>query len=164
MVDCSVATIYNGMRTDIGSTIALVTASDANWYQRVVFDLTFFMIITTMLMNIISGVIIDTFGMLRDSGAERAVYMSQRTFIASLERGEVNKEARKRGTTGSGYHYIQDERHRVWNYMNFIFYLKSKDETDFVGPETRMKRAIDNEDVTWLPIGTCALYQQPVSD
>merc|ERR1712007_263746 len=133
------------MRTDIGSAIRRVTVTQANWYFRVIFDLSYFVIITTVLMNVIQGITIDTFGFLRDTSQYRSVYMQKTTFISSLDRGEINKEARKRGVSGtmSGFEYIQKERQHVWNYMNFIFYLKSKDEKEYMGPETRMNKCIE---------------------
>jgi len=162
MINCTVSTIYNGMRADIGSMIEAVDVSSGSWhwYFRVVFDLSFFVIITTVLMNVISGIIIDTFGFLRDESSLRAVYNASTTFIACLDRGDINKAARQCGITSeSGFQYIEKNRQHVWNYMNFIFYLKNKKETDFTGPETRIERLIVNEDTEWLPNGTC-LFQQ----
>ena len=64
-------------------------------YPRVAFDLSYFLIITTVLMNVIFGIILDTFGALRDETQERGEYMRQNTFISTIPRQDIDKCAQK---------------------------------------------------------------------
>jgi len=169
MADCTMMTIYLGMREDIGQSISGVTppqnSSDPNFpfdqehfYGRVVFDLSFFVLITTIGMNILFGIIVDTFGALRDQVHERETYKKRTTFISSLERSDIDKSARAVGIP-SGFDYLENDRQNQWNYMNFIFYLKRKDKINYAGPETLINKLISDEDISWLPLYTCTLQQ-----
>jgi len=158
MWSCTSMTIYDGTRADIGSTLQPVHPSADNWGKRMIFDLTYFVVITTVLMNVIFGIIIDTFGALRDEHQHREDYMKNTTFISSIGRSEVNKAAFTAGIS-NGFDKLVDERQHVWNYLNFVFYLKRKDESDYVGLETTIAKLIANEDPSWLPIATCKVYQ-----
>jgi hypothetical protein len=170
MADCTMMTIYLGMREDIGQSIAGVNPSQRNssdpqfaldqehFYGRVIFDLSFFVLITTIGMNILFGIIVDTFGSLRDQVHERETYKKRTTFIASLERSDIDKSARAVGIP-SGFDYLENDRQCQWNYMNFIFYLKRKDKINYAGPETLINKFICDEDISWLPLYTCTLQQ-----
>jgi len=166
-------TIYLGMREDIGQSIKEVGPPDPNknynhteleqhnehFYGRVVFDLSFFVLITTIGMNILFGIIVDTFGALRDSVQERETYRKRTTFIGSMDRSDIDKAARTEGIL-SGFDYMENDRQDKWNYMYFVFYLRRKDPINYSGPETRINKLIHDEDISWLPIYTCTLLQQ----
>mmetsp|Transcript_3049 Transcript_3049/g.9033 ORF Transcript_3049/g.9033 Transcript_3049/m.9033 type:complete len:509 (-) Transcript_3049:27-1553(-) len=156
MRDCTMTTIYLGLREDIGANLDSVDVKSDSWVGRVFFDLSFFILITTVLMNILFGIIVDTFGMLRDKAQDRDSYMKNKTFIASLERSVIDKAARAVGVV-SGFDYLEKERQHCWNYMYFVFYLKYKDPIQFMGPETRISQLIQDEDISWLPIYLCSL-------
>lgn len=173
MGDCTLMTIYLGMREDIGQSIAEVSPPDPgkhmsklqleqhneHFYGRIAFDLSFFVLITTIGMNILFGIIVDTFGALRDAVQERETYRKRTTFIGSLDRSDIDKAARTEGIL-SGFDYMENDRQDKWNYMYFVFYLRRKDPINYSGPETRINKLIHDEDISWLPIYTCTLLQQ----
>jgi hypothetical protein len=51
---------------------------------RVVFDLTFFIVVLILFLNLIFGVIIDTFGQLRDQAAAREKAKHGRCLVCSI--------------------------------------------------------------------------------
>eukprot|EP00397_Hematodinium_sp_SG-2012_P000177 GEMP01000177.1.p1 GENE.GEMP01000177.1~~GEMP01000177.1.p1 ORF type:complete len:2785 (+),score=546.68 GEMP01000177.1:287-8641(+) len=161
ILDCTTETIYQGLRADIGSSIEPVNPGSANWYQRMGFDLTYFIIITTVLMNVIFGIIIDTFGSLRDLTEEREKYMNNTTFISCLCRQDVDKVASNMDDPNikTGFHYLENVTQNKWNYMNFIFYLYRKDPTEYTGPETFVRTKLDDEDTGWMPLSRCLLLE-----
>lgn len=159
MLDCTTTTIYQGLRMDIGSAITETDVSmDNRWYMRMGFDLSYFVVITTILMNVIFGIILDTFGSLRDETQEREIYMKNNTFIACIDRGAIDKAAQAQ-EIDNGFAYLENEKHARWNYLNFIFYLKRKPSTEFCGPETKIDALLDDEDVSWMPLGVCRLME-----
>lgn len=159
MVDCTVSTIYLGMQGEMNERLHEVQASSHHWYGRVAFDLSFVILITTILMNILFGIIVDTFGALRDEAQQRESSKKNTTFIASLERSDIDRAARA-AMIPSGFDYLEKERQNCWNYMNFIFYLKRKNPIDFTGPETLINRFVNEEDISWLPMYNCLLLQR----
>jgi hypothetical protein len=89
--DCTAVTIYQGFRADLGSAIKGVDPSSDNWYARMAYDLSYFILMTTLFMNVLAGMVIDTFGSLRDETQSREEYQKTYCFISSLDRGEVDK-------------------------------------------------------------------------
>merc|ERR1711988_701396 len=166
MGDCTVTTIYNGLRMDIGSAIAPVTtADDMRWYARVGYDLSYFIVISTILMNVIFGIIIDTFGSLRDSTQEREEDAKNTCFISCLDRTEVDKVANSKDIA-DGFNYLEGNngKQNRWNYLNFVFYLKRKDTTEYTGPETKIHELLLDADTSWLPLNRCKLFEDGVEE
>jgi len=171
MGDCTLMTIYLGTRQDIGQSIASVYPPDESmnktqrelrnehFYGRIAFDLSFFVLITTIGMNILFGIIVDTFGAMRDVVLERETYRKKTTFIGSLDRSDVDKAARPMGIL-SGFDYMENDRQDKWKYMFFVFYLRRKDPINYSGPETRINKLLNEDDHQWLPLYTCTMLQQ----
>ena len=66
---CFLSTINYGLRNGGGIGDSMLPQSYAdkeNYYLRFVFDLAFFMLIVIILLNIVFGIIIDSFAELRD--------------------------------------------------------------------------------------------------
>lgn len=160
MVDCTMTTIYQGLRMDIGSAISPVTVDNEDWYARVGFDLSYFVVITTVLMNVIFGIIIDTFGALRDETQAREGYFKNTTFIACLDRSDIDKVAQDKGMSQSGWDYLEQKMHHRWNYMNFLFYLHRMSPQDLTGPESHINNLTEDGDISWMPLKICGLMQE----
>ena len=134
MLDCSTTTIYQGLRMDIGTALrATAVQDDLNWYKRIAFDLTYFVVITTVLMNVIFGIIIDTFGSLRDQSMERDQHQQNNTFISCIDRSDAERAGQEAGI-GNGFEFLEEVKQNKWSYLNYIFYLKETSITDYTGP------------------------------
>eukprot|EP00746_Dinoflagellata_sp_MGD_P039138 gnl/MRDRNA2_/MRDRNA2_194353_c0_seq1.p1 gnl/MRDRNA2_/MRDRNA2_194353_c0~~gnl/MRDRNA2_/MRDRNA2_194353_c0_seq1.p1 ORF type:complete len:312 (+),score=51.71 gnl/MRDRNA2_/MRDRNA2_194353_c0_seq1:92-937(+) len=153
-------TIYQGLRMDIGSAIKKVSVEDGDWYARMGFDVSYFIVITTVLMNVIFGIIIDTFGALRDTTQVREGYFKNTTFIACLDRSEIDKVAQDKGMSQSGWDYLEHNMQHRWNYMNFLFYLHCKAVEELTGPESHINSLCEDGDISWMPLRTCSLMQR----
>jgi hypothetical protein len=110
---------------------------------------------------VIFGIILDTFGALRDETSERQEYMRQNTFVATIPRQDIDKCAQKMNVNnGNGYVHLENIKHDRWKYMNFLFYLETKDSTDYSGIETYISLKLEDEDVTWVPLRTCRIMER----
>lgn len=49
--------------------------------------------------------------------------------------------------------HVQKE-HNVWNYANFIIYMKNKTEKDCNGIESRIFKKIKEGDLSWIPLAS----------
>ena len=96
-------------------------------------------------MNLIFGIIIDAFAVLRDENKRKHHNMENICFICSLDRAKLEKE-------GKGFAHHLREDHHVWNYLFYIYYLKKKDDTEFNGIESFVADRLKNEDIGWFPI------------
>eukprot|EP00746_Dinoflagellata_sp_MGD_P012901 gnl/MRDRNA2_/MRDRNA2_127657_c0_seq1.p1 gnl/MRDRNA2_/MRDRNA2_127657_c0~~gnl/MRDRNA2_/MRDRNA2_127657_c0_seq1.p1 ORF type:complete len:279 (+),score=46.91 gnl/MRDRNA2_/MRDRNA2_127657_c0_seq1:2-838(+) len=159
VLDCTTTTVYQGLRMDIGSAISPVSVhDDVLWYKRMGFDLTFFIVITTILMNVIFGIIIDAFGSLRDETHSREDHMKNYTFISCIPRGKIEK-AGHAANIGCGFEYLEQVKQNRWSYLNFIFFLNRKQSINFTGPESRIYALLGDDDVSWMPQNVCRLME-----
>lgn len=119
--------------------------SSAIWLDMAIYNLLFFIIITVILLNVVFGVIIDTFGALREEHNFKVKDMSTNCFICSLPIETLEQD-------GSGFtHHIKNE-HSMWEYVNFIIYLRAKDPTEYSGAEQYVAAMLKRGDTTWFPI------------
>ena len=91
MMHCFLSTINYGLRGGggIGEFLPTQTSVEANaqgFYFRSAYDLSFFLLIVTILLNIIFGIIIDTFAQLRDENASRLRNEKTLCFICNIEK------------------------------------------------------------------------------
>lgn len=124
VLDCTVTTIYHGLRSGggIGDFIKDIHSkdSDVRWYSRIVYDLSFFVVITVVLLNVIFGIILDTFGALRAETQQRKAAAENIVFISSLQRAEISHPAATYGIA-DGFTYVEKERQNKWSLRNFLF-------------------------------------------
>merc|ERR1712227_446029 len=124
-----------GIRSGGGISELIKQMSYANgnknrYYWRMIYDLTWFLFIQVTFMNIIFGIIIDTFADLRSKAGERREDMFGNCFICGISKFDIE---RKTDTTFK-MHIRQD--HYMWNYLFYIYNLNKKDKTDFNGIES----------------------------
>ena len=134
----------------IGENLPTQTAVKENiqgFYFRAVYDLSFFLIIITILLNIIFGIIIDTFAILRDEQNVKTTDINNKCFICGIERPTFERD------TELGFKHHVDNDHCIWQYVNFIIHLKSIDTSELNGTESFILDLFNNSDYKWFPIG-----------
>lgn len=72
LLDCVVSTLDKGIRMGggIGDSLGKVPLEEDKYTHRIIFDLLFFIIVIIILLNIVFGIIIDTFAELRNERKE----------------------------------------------------------------------------------------------
>merc|ERR1711924_129777 len=80
-----------------------------------IIDLLFFLLVLIILMNIIFGIIIDTFSELRETRKERERDTREFCFICGHD-----KLAFAKGNGGPGFEHHIKEEHCLWSYLKFI--------------------------------------------
>ena len=116
------------------------------YYSRYFFDLFVFIIVNVMGMNIIFGIIIQTFAQMRDMLNEKNNNMLNVCFICSVDRNELDK-------TTEGFDFHTQTDHNTWNYLYFLYYLRRKPQADYSGIEQDVSRRISKDDISWFPFG-----------
>lgn len=121
-------------------------------YKRVAFDFFFFLLYTIILFNLVAGIIIDTFGALRDDKFFRSDKLENFVFVSGLSRSELERAAMLRGASWGFDAYVQKRQH-TWNYMAWIFHLLLKQREEMTGPEQYCLEQMQKESTSWLPVG-----------
>ncbi|CAD7959194.1 unnamed protein product [Amoebophrya sp. A25] len=158
-----VVTVYNVMVP--GPTLGIT--SDAEFHNRFAFDILFYLVIEVVLMNIIFGIIIDTFGALRDATNSRQQHLQNYCFICDMSATHIEHSLRNlkgaaemaggggaSGREGMATSYAEHiaKEHNIWNYMFFLFYVLSKDPTTFTGPEQAVYQMLKKDDLSFFPV------------
>ncbi|CAI5448230.1 unnamed protein product [Caenorhabditis angaria] len=143
---CILQTMYLGLRN--GGGIGDVLRNPAPWEElfawRVAYDMTFFVVLIVIVLNLIFGVIIDTFGDLRAEKNENEQVLRNNCFICGLDRGKFDN----RSVT---FETHRETEHNIWHYLYYIVMLQIKDETDFTGPESYVAQCVKDRNLDWFP-------------
>ncbi|CAB4017715.1 inositol 1,4,5-trisphosphate receptor-like, partial [Paramuricea clavata] len=143
---CILTTLNKGLRNGggIGDVLRPPSLREPMFVGRVVYDMLFFFIVIIIVLNLIFGVIIDTFADLRSEKQNKEEILKNTCFICGLGRAEfVNKVV-------SFDDHIKTE-HNLWHYLYFIVLLRLKKRTDFTGPQSYVHELIKQRNLEWFP-------------
>lgn len=126
---CNLTTLNNGLRNEGGIGEVLRKHSSSEPLIRFVYDLLFFFIIIIITLNLIFGVIIDTFSDLRQEKQQKDYTLRNTCFICGLDRTKFDNK-----TISFDEHTKME--HNMWKYLYFLILIKVKDKTEFTGPES----------------------------
>jgi hypothetical protein len=154
LIQCFLYTVYIGMRTgDIDE--AMGDAADpgdfgAGFNQRMIYDLSFFIILGVLLFDMVTGIILDAFSALREEIAEREGKMNSETFVSGLSRSQIEEME----GTAIDFKELNNVDQNWVNYLFFIIYIKERDESEFTGLEQYVHRLLEEGECSWVPLKT----------
>jgi hypothetical protein len=132
---------------------------DAALGVRYVVDFAFFITVLIILLNVVFGIIIDTFSELREEKKERRHNTCDTCFICSFSKHEFD---------GLGHNAFQNHirsEHNMWAYMKFICFLWEQDQDDDDGLELYVRYCLKKNDLSWFPrLSSLKLHQHGSKD
>ncbi|XP_026086465.1 inositol 1,4,5-trisphosphate receptor type 2-like [Carassius auratus] len=143
---CIITVLNYGLRNGggIADVLRKLSKEEPMFPARVVFDLLFFFIVIIIVLNLIFGVIIDTFADLRSEKQRKEEILKTSCFICGLERDKFDNK------TVSFEEHIKSE-HNMWHYLYFLVLVKVKDPTEYTGPESYVAQMIKEKNLDWFP-------------
>jgi len=161
---CTVITINGGLRSgDVGEML-----TDTEWPCEdgdygsedceghtmwvLAFEFLFCALFVIILLNIIFGIIIDTFGELREEKGNTEDDIENRCFTCGYR-----KEMFERLDGGFTYHIKRE--HYMWHYLFFMVHLGEKDQDDYTGPESYVHAQLQEQEIEWIPTGKAMSLQ-----
>ncbi|XP_075711889.1 inositol 1,4,5-trisphosphate-gated calcium channel ITPR2 isoform X1 [Rhinoderma darwinii] len=143
---CIVTVLNQGLRNGggVGDVLRKPSKDEPLFAARVVYDLLFYFIVIIIVLNLIFGVIIDTFADLRSEKQKKEEILKTTCFICGLERDKFDNK------TVSFEEHIMSE-HCMWHYLYFIVLVKVKDPTEYTGPESFVAKMITEKNLDWFP-------------
>jgi hypothetical protein len=152
--DCTASTLYNGIMAGggIGDNLLLSTIEQEEYWNNQFFNIFFYCIISVIFMNIVFGIIIDTFGELRDEKKAIKEDMNSVCFICGKEKYEFEMR-------GFGWNNHTNIEHNVYAYLAFIIYTRRKPTAECNGIELSVKNLIMENDVSFIPDTSKSLEQ-----
>uniref|UniRef100_A0A3P9QC67 Inositol 1,4,5-trisphosphate receptor n=1 Tax=Poecilia reticulata TaxID=8081 RepID=A0A3P9QC67_POERE len=143
---CIVTVLSHGLRSGggVGDVLRKPSKEEPLFAARVIYDLLFFFMVIIIVLNLIFGVIIDTFADLRSEKQKKEEILKTTCFICGLERDKFDNK------TVTFEEHIKVE-HNMWHYLFFIVLVKVKDSTEFTGPESYVAEMIREHNLDWFP-------------
>ena len=153
LLECFIQTTYIGIRAGDMAEV-LDDPDESSYHVRMLFDLSFFLILGILLFDMVTGIILDTFGALREEVAEREDTLKNVSFISGLERKEIEEIG------GLNFDSINESDQSVWDYIFFVIYLRNKSPSDMTGCETFVHECLEADDTSWVPNRTSLVMER----
>merc|ERR1719233_1018314 len=149
---CIITTLNQGLRNGggIGDVLRPPSSTEPFYALRLIYDMLFFFVVIIIVLNLIFGVIIDTFADLRSEKQNKEEVIKNTCFICGLERKEFDNK------NVTFEEHIRTE-HNMWHYLYFIVLIKVKDPTEFTGPESYVHQMVKVSLSTDLSINSAKL-------
>lgn len=146
LIMCIVTTLNHGLRSGggIGDILRPPSNKENLFAARVIYDLLFFFVVIIIVLNLIFGVIIDTFADLRSEKQNSEEILKNSCFICGLTRASFDNKA------VNFEEHIKQE-HNMWHYLYFYVQVNVKDPTEFTGPESYVYMLVKDKDLNWFP-------------
>ena len=148
-VGCFLNSVNFGLRLGGGIADPFNLMGDPNlgiFWGRFLVDITFFFIVKMVFLNLIAGIIIDTFGEMRDRMDEREKDAESVCFICGLSKWQVEKK-------GQEFKKHIKNVHEKWQYLYFMSRLESENKSNLSGTEYYVYMKYQDDDTSWFPKG-----------
>ncbi|CAD8066638.1 unnamed protein product [Paramecium sonneborni] len=127
-------------------------------YGRFFFDQLNNILIQMISIQIFSGIIIDTFGELREQQLAKEDDKENICFICGLDREIFDMKS------DDGFNQHTKQSHYMWNYVFYMAYMDNKNKSEYNGIETYIANKRKNQDNSWFPIGQSLELQEELED
>lgn len=138
-----------GLRADggIGDETEPIHFNNNNeqYLVKLMHDASFHILVKVILLNVLFGIIIDSFAELRDQKSKRDNDMVNVCFICNHPRLVFDKYCEG----GFERHIAKD--HNLWMYVYYMVHLYSKDTSDHTGIESMILSRFEEGDISWIP-------------
>jgi len=143
-----------GVRTgDIGEVMSDINHESTDYYGRILYMLAFFIILGVLLFNMVTGIILDEFGKLREATAERDDIIANESFISGITRNVYDEY-------NLPFEQLKNKDQCMWNYVYFMLYLDQKEKAEFSGAENYVWQCLQADDPSWFPTRTSYALEQ----
>jgi len=145
LLQCTANVMTVGLRkSDIGEIMNDRPSTDPLFAWQLVFSFLFWVLIIIILLNIIFGIIIDTFGELRTAHLAVKQNMENTCFICRCDRFTLDVK-------GGGFENHVKTEHNMWQYLFMIIHIREKDQNDYNGWEGYVSQMLKKEDLQFFP-------------
>jgi hypothetical protein len=136
--------IYGGGIGDYSEPINYRDTPD-KYLVKLAHDSSFLILVKFILLNILFGIIIDTFAQLREEKKFIEDDMMNICFICNFDRLTFDRNSEG----GFERHIAKD--HNLWCYVYYIVHLNFKDPTNYTGIESYVSELYLKGEATWVP-------------
>lgn len=144
-LQCFLYLMNYGIRSGSGVGFGIKKIGQAGYWTEFIFDWVFYFIVILIIINIINGIIVDTFQALREQNNEIEDIKYNVCFICSLNRSKFESK-------GINFedHCMKD--HNILNYLEYIIKIQMTDEHDLNSLDYEVLRSIRDHRTDFFPI------------
>jgi len=128
-----------------GATTTL-PVTDPLFVPNYIYSMTFYIFIILITLNIVLGIILDTFGQLREEKNDVEEDMTSKCFVCNIEAEKFQRDA-------LGFDNHIKSEHNMWHYLYFYVYLKSKPVSEFTASEYFVYKQNKKHKIDYFPVG-----------
>jgi len=161
---CFAMSVASGLRAGggLGEYITGISqpqiADQADMSTRYLLDFAFYVFVIIILMNIVFGIIIDTFSELREEKNEKLDDTTGRCFICGIDKNVFDSKG------GAVYPKHIESEHNMWAYLKFMILIWKQDRDDDDGLEQFVRHCLENNDLDWFPAGKALCLDEDHED
>ena len=148
-IQCFLVLISYGTRAGggIGDNLPKISYKrDINmFFARFVYDMSFYILVIMIMGNVTFGLIVDSFGALRDETYRYENDRKNKCFICQLSRDGCLLR-------NIDYEKHIKKNHQLWSYVDFLCYLHLYNANDFTRIEGSVWDKLLEKDYDWIPI------------
>lgn len=148
IVHCYISFLNYGVRNDGGIGDIMPKRNPhintVGFYGRFLIDFIFFVIVILLFLNMINGIIINTFSQLREEQETKKLDVENNCFICNLDKNTFQKRKIQ------FIHHVT-KQHGIKDYLLFLINVTLKPEKDLDPDETRVINALKKNDVSFFP-------------
>ena len=143
---CYFTVINYGIRMGggLGEVTRYVPESATNFETKILFDLSFFFFVNITGLNLIFGIIIDTFGQLREDANEKRSIMESVCLVCGVHKTDFE-------ASGINFQYHVKQQHNLSDYAAFLIRLQINKNRLTHDIDYKIKKHLDNLEVSWFP-------------
>ncbi|KAJ9447528.1 Inositol 1 [Diplonema papillatum] len=147
LIRCFGYALTHGVRSDGGLGDYMTDPGYASkiYGLQMAYEIFFFVLVIVILLNIIFGIIIDTFAELRAQRQSVEEDIRTKCFICGIEASEFDRHA-------DGFRTHIKEDHNMWMYVFFLHHLRLKEVSEFTGQESFVYEKVQVMDLSFFPL------------
>jgi hypothetical protein len=107
-----------GAAGDIRSNLRTVNTGSGDYLARVAYDSIFFVWVGIVILNIITGLMVDTFGAIREEAANRSEILETECFVCGMQRTDYDDLGL--GKKAATFKEHQEREHDKWLYVIIV--------------------------------------------
>ena len=146
--ECFFDMLNSGVRGGSGMGFGIKKINQPGFYSEFILEMFIFILVMLVLMNMITGIIVDSFQKLREKKNEENEIKENTCYICSLHREKFEKR-------GIKFENHTEQEHNVINYFNYIYKVKMTDESDLNSLDYQVMQSIKNKRTDFFPINLC---------
>ena len=155
--ECFFEMLNSGIRGGSGMGFGIKKLGQKGYIIEFFLEWMLFFIVMLILLNIINGIIVDTFLELREKSNEENETKLNICYICSLHRTLFEKR-------GIDFEFHKNQEHNIMNYFDYIYKVEITEESELNSLDYQVRQSIKNKRTDFFPVNTCVSFNSIKND